>query len=876
MGEVWRARDTRLGREVALKLLPADFAADPERAARFEREAKVLASLNHPNIAVLYGLERIDGQVALAMELVDGAGLDELISRGPIAIEEAIAIATQIAEGVEAAHEKGIVHRDLKPANVKVRADGTVKVLDFGLAKAWEEPAAPGDLAYSPTLTGHHTQAGVILGTAAYMSPEQARGKPVDRRADIWSFGVVLFEMLTGSRLFDGETVSDVLAGVLTKEPNWAALPAGTPPSVARLLRRCLERDPRQRLRDIGEARVALGVAQRGERASAGPARARRGLRLLALAASGAVLLLAGLVFVAGRRWPAAPAVPDAATILDLDLPPGVDVSDYPSGSFSPDGRQFAFVGADKNGWALWLRSLGSGVSRRLPGTDDAEWTQRPIWSPDGRYLLFLCLAENQIKRIDLTTGAVDPLWRCPDAIASRFFSGDWNANGEILFSCTDLFRMKKTGATPEVLAKLSGEEGTILADRWFPDGRHYTFFVTNRTTAGSGVYCSGSVGSAERERLLTCDSPASYSEPGFLFFQRDGGLWAQRLDPVQRRLTGDAVRLMDGVQSPLWSGPGQWVSKTNLAVLAGKRRASQLVWFDRGGRERGRAGDPLEIVTFDLSSNGMRVAASIRGFGGTRIGLIDATQPSSPVDMLTKGPVDYDARFNRDATELIFTSEQKEGQGIFRYALKSRSSRPLLVLTADEEGRSDRIFCKDWSRDGRFLIIGSDATGRLRVEPTQAPGTGTGFVIWDRGYPNQGRFSPDGRWVAFNALEANRDQVLVSAVPPHGDPVRVSPRGGVQPIWRADGRELYYLEPSGSLVSVDVTATTSTFAASPPRYLFDTGVRTPNRELENYAVTGDGQRFLIKQPVESGDRIRYSVVLDWPVLLSKKEGEGR
>src|SRR5512135_3237755 len=258
MGEVWRAKDTRLGREVALKFLPADFAADPERHARFEREAKLLASLNHPHIAVLYGLEHLDGQHALAMELVEGEGLDERIACGPVPVEEALPIAQQIADALEAAHEKGIVHRDLKPANVKVRPDGTVKVLDFGLAKAWEEPGASSDLAYSPTITGHHTRAGVIVGTAAYMSPEQARGKPVDKRADVWAFGVVLFEMLTGKRLFQGETVSDTLAAVLREPVDFAQLPPSTPPSVRVLVERCLERDPKQRLQAIGDSRIAL------------------------------------------------------------------------------------------------------------------------------------------------------------------------------------------------------------------------------------------------------------------------------------------------------------------------------------------------------------------------------------------------------------------------------------------------------------------------------------------------------------------------------------------------------------------------------------------------------------------------------------------
>src|SRR5512136_463735 len=269
MGEVWRARDTRLGREVALKFLPTEFAVDPERHARFEREAKVLASLNHPHIAALYGLEHLDGQHTLVMELVEGEGLDGRVARGRIPVDEAIPIALQIAEALEAAHQKGIVHRDLKPANVKVRQDGTVKVLDFGLAKAWQEEVPEVDTAHSPTITGHHTRAGVILGTAAYMSPEQARGKPVDTRADIWAFGCLLYEMLTGRRLFEGETVSDVLAAVLRSDPEWSLLPPDLPRSMRRLLGRCLERDPRIRLRDIGDARFDLEDARvrRGETA---------------------------------------------------------------------------------------------------------------------------------------------------------------------------------------------------------------------------------------------------------------------------------------------------------------------------------------------------------------------------------------------------------------------------------------------------------------------------------------------------------------------------------------------------------------------------------------------------------------------------------
>ena len=471
MGEVYRATDTKLKRQVAIKVLPAALTADHDRLVRFQREAEVLASLNHPHIAAIYGLEDADGVRALVMELVDGPTLADRIAQGAIPLDEALPIAKQIAEALEAAHEQGIVHRDLKPANIKVRPDGTVKVLDFGLAKAMEPTSASSANAMnSPTISMHATQAGIILGTAAYMSPEQTRGGTVDRRADIWAFGVVLYEMLTGRRLFDGATVSDTLAHVLMKDPDWTALPANTPAPIRRLLRRCLEKDRKRRLADIADARMEIEDARSEPepafRPAPAPARHRAHRVLWIFAPLTLVAFLSALVptVLYFRRATPEPVV----TRLDVVTPSTTDAFSF---ALSPDGRQLAFVANGEKGSQLWLRPLDQVAAQPLAGTDGASF---PFWAPDNRAIGFF--ADSKLKRLDLAGGAPQVL---ADAIVPR--GGTWNRDGIIVFAPLNtggLMRVGATGGTPVPVTRPAAGQGSHRWPQFLPDGRRVLFLA--------------------------------------------------------------------------------------------------------------------------------------------------------------------------------------------------------------------------------------------------------------------------------------------------------------------------------------------------------------------------------------------------------------
>ena len=525
MGEVRRAHDTKLDRDVALKVLPDLFANDPERLARFQREAKVLASLNHPNIASIYGLEEGDGIRALVLELVEGQTLADRIVQGPIAIDEALPIARQMAEALEAAHEAGVIHRDLKPANVKLKADGMVKVLDFGLAKALQPELSDTDSANSPTMTAAATKMGVIMGTAAYMSPEQAAGKPIDKRSDLWAFGVVLLEMLTGRQVFDGETVSHVIAAVLTKEPDWTAVPPSTPALICKLLRRCLEKDRKRRLDSASVARLEIEDALTAPTAEAQPAgvtaSSSREARLAWLVAASAVLAAAGLVLPAVRHLREAPRSVAAETRTEIVTPATSGLASF---ALSPDGREIVFVASGDGPTRLWLRSLVATTAQPLEGTDGASF---PFWSPDSRSVGFF--AGGQLKRLELGGGAPRTL-----AAAGAGRGGTWNGDDVILFAPSPtgpLVRVAASGgdAVPEttLLDWQTGHRFPVF----LPDGRHFLFyFYAEGPSEPDGIFL-GAIGSGTTTRLTASDTAGTYLPPGWLLWVRAGTLVAQRLD---------------------------------------------------------------------------------------------------------------------------------------------------------------------------------------------------------------------------------------------------------------------------------------------------------------------------------------------------------
>ena len=846
MGEVYRAKDTRLKREVALKVLPDFFAGDPDRMARFQREAEVLASLNHPNIGSIYGLEESDGVRALAMELVEGPTLADCIARGPMPLKDALPIGKQIAEALEYAHEKGIIHRDLKPANVKITPEGRVKVLDFGLAKLLANETALADPTISPTMTMRATMAGVIMGTAAYMSPEQASGKPVDKRADIWSFGVVLWEMLTGKRLFDGETVSHTLADVLRGPIDLDRLPDGTPVAVRELLRRCMDRDVKNRLRDIGEARVLLenphSVAS-GFPASLPP---RRPFAWMALSAF-LLLALAALAAVHFR-----PASPPQQRRVRLQVPPP-GKSDVRSFQLSPDGSYLAFTAPQEGRTLLFVRPLDSLESQVLPGTDDAT---HPFWSPDSASIGFF--AQGKLKRIALTGGPPQTLCN-----AYRGGGGTWNGDGEIVFAGlgTPLSRVPATGGVPAPIAKLVGRFPKFL-----PDGRRFLFSAYG-APENSGIYV-GSLDAAPPTRILPDLSNAAYTPAGasgrggYLLFRREGTLMAQRFDPDRLRLTGDIFPLAEQV-APQLGGYGPFtVSDNGVLAYRSGAQVNQLVWMDRTGAPTQSVGSPGEFNNFRLSPDEKRIAFDRTDAQSSNLDIWTLDMARGVASRLTSDlAVDNLPIWSPDGLRILFPSRRSGAFDLFIKSATGAGQEELLIKLGTPTG-----WGTDWSRDGRFVMyqIPDPRTGQdLWISPQS--GDRKPFPYLQTQFDEQeGRFSPDGHWVAYVSDETGSDEIYVQAFPLSGGKWRISSGGGSEPEWRKDGLELFYVAADQNLMAVSIKLG-STVDAGKAKSLFPVPVRAFRR---SYAVSGDGQRFLTIRP--AGETHPITVVLNWQAGLHK------
>ena len=570
MGEVYRAHDSTLNREVALKVLPDVFAFNPDRLARFTREAHVLASLNHPNIAAIYGFEHTGDVKAIVLELVEGPTLADRIALGRITLDEALPIARQIADALEAAHERGIVHRDLKPANIKVRADGMVKVLDFGLAKALEGDSIVGAAeTQSPTVPRTVVTAdGIVVGTAPYMAPEQARGKPADKRADLWAFGCVLYEMLTGRRTFAGDDTSETLAAVLKDEPDWRALSTETPVSIRRLLRRCLVKDPKGRVADASIARIEIDEALSGATDVHAAATTLQGRERFVWAS---VLTVVAALAVAALVWSLRSAPPAGEIRLDIATPPTADPGSL---AISPDGRKIVFVATSDGVSKLWLRSLESSIAAPLAGTDGAE---APFWSPDSRAIGFFTTTDGQLKRIDIDTRSLKVLGNVPLGTG-----GTWNQDGTILFSHlaggTGIFRISETGGEPSAVTRSGGaSEPSHQFPQFLPDGRHFLYYTLDAKPPGVHV---GQLDGAETKRLLDADSPAVFAPPGYLLFLRQGTLFAHAFDPVRLELTGNPFRVADQLEWDLPPG----------AIRVRDRHSRLSDWFGACDERRARS----------------------------------------------------------------------------------------------------------------------------------------------------------------------------------------------------------------------------------------------------------------------------------------------
>ncbi len=860
MGEVYRAADSRLGRDVAVKVLPEVFASDAERMARFDREARLLASLTHPNIAAIYGLEEFDGTRAIVMELVEGPTLADRIARGAIPVDEALPIAKQVAEALEYAHERGVIHRDLKPANIKITPDGTAKVLDFGLAKALEDDpgASASDLTKSPTLTSAGTRAGVILGTAAYMSPEQAKGKAVDRRADIFSFGVVLFEMLTGQQTFSGETVSETLASVLKDEPDWTALPSGLPPALLDLLQRCLLKDPKQRLRDIGEARIALDRTMRGsdsgpvpaaadsEGAVRAPSRQRFG-RLVAVA-----LPLAFVGALAG--WLLRP-VPRAPLFqVDLELPGmQLDLSNA-SLALSPDGRTLAIAASGQGrDLQIWTRRLDEATTTPLDGTEGGTY---PFWSPDGRSIGFF--AGGKLKRVGVNGGVVQTVCDAPEARG-----GAWGPDGTIVFApgaLEGLHAVSVSGGPTRAVTTLGEKGETHRLPHFLPDGERLLYVIGSVNFDSATVCCLDLRKGTSRE-LFRCQSEARYLDPGYIMYLKDRNLVVQRFDVDTLERSGDPIPLAQAVQFNLYRLTGAFTlaGRGPMAFFSGDTfEASRLAWFDLDGNEVGRLGTPGSFVgTPRISPDGRRAVVSMRG---ERFDLWMIDTATGVRTRFTLGP--EQAAFpawSPDGRQVAY------GDGSGRVWVQSAVGSSARRQVLDMKGIALSIDC--WSRDGRDLLVDVQQTqSGSDVWTIPADGSGKPRELLTSPAVEAGQdFSPDGRWVLYLSDESGRDELYAALYASPSARFQISEEGARAGRWMPDGRSVIYSSLDGHLrrVPVDGTGERLVLGAS--------GVIFGGRTLPGAGdVAPDGKRFLFAVP-EGGGNTTLHLVTDWRALMKSR-----
>lgn len=858
MGEVWRAHDTTLGRQVALKILPEDFEAESGRHARFEREAKVLASLNHPNIATLHALEHVNGLHVLAMELVEGEDLDDRLKRGPIPLDEALPIAVQMAEALEAAHDKGIVHRDFKPANVKIRPDGTVKVLDFGLAKAWADEPLEHDphLSSSPTMTKQGTAAGIILGTASYMSPEQARSKPVDRRADIWSFGVVVWEMLTGSRLFDGETVGDVLAALHSHDPDWDQLPKSTPSQIRRVLKRCLEREPERRLRDIADARLELEDCD-GEESSSIPSITRR-LSPWVLVAALSILLLGTVVWISLGDRPQN-AVESAVVYAEIGLPAGKRVSGpgvlplgigRPVVAISPDGSTVACAIDDDGTSRLFLRRLDEEVGVLVPGTEGAF---NPSFSPSGQWLLFS--SGSTLKRFRALGGPVETIREIPNILGTC-----WISETEIVVASAearDFVRIDlETGAIQDI-----SDPNHPSAYGWpsrVPGGTHVVIgsaggFRLNPDSFGVDLL---SLARGSVSPLITGGVSPHVLHSGHLVLAKAGGLSAAEFDLTTLTVKGQLHSVLGGVLTEAL-GVGQFDVAENgtLVYVPGESLAiAELVWLDRNGAVERLDFPPQVYGDFQLSPDGTRLAVTA-ALNQNEIWVYD----------LDRGTRQRISNIHGGQ----FPIWSPDGR---RIAYWRNADGDISVVWREVGGQSGEHEVNEsrgavpyqWTTDDRILVSGPDSSIRaLAIDDAVSP-----QELVQSAATNWGpSLSPDGRWLAYTSDTSGRYEVYVQGLDSEARIWPISRDGGEEPIWSSDGASLIYRNGDAWL-EVPILGGDELGPGEPVVIAEGAYQNVPGRSFD---ISEDGSRLILLRPFNRSPRSDHlKIVLGWSEALRR------
>ena len=859
MGVVFRGRDARLQRDVALKLLPDHFANDPDRLPRFEREAQMLASLNHPSIAQIYGLEQVNGATCIVMELVDGETLEERLKRGPLPFDEAIAIARQIADALAVAHERGIVHRDLKPANIKLTPGGTVKVLDFGLAKALGPRTSDLNVTSLATVASGSV-AGVIVGTPGYMSPEQARGRDVDSRTDIWAFGCVLYEMLTARQAFGGETITDVLAKIVTSPPDLDLLPASAPASIRLLLSATLTKNSAQRLQHIGDTRLFLEGAIVAPTATVATAPASGGdRRTWLVAALGIVAVVAGILAAALALRQRPEPAPQMRFEISLPGLMGTPI-------VSPDGKWITYGTQPADGKRMaWLRPIGSDSAQQVPGSENINGA---LWSPDSKRLA--TLADGTLRIFDLASGSSRSLGQ-----VGSLRGGSWNRDGVLILgraSDSVIVRISESGGEVTPVTKHDAGRKDLLhaIPVFLPDGNHFLFLVV-AGAEDSGIY-RASLDSTDTPTRVIALAPSnfsgmSYVPSGHLLYSNEGKLSAQRVDAMGNP-QGDPAVVADNVDG------GFMASDTGLLLYhkAAPRVGKQLLWYGRDGKQLGSVGAEANYGNVDLSPQGDRAAVDIVTNNNRDIWVVDVSRSVAQPVTFDPGS-DWTASWSPDGSRLVFGSTRSHSDGTTRIYEKSSTGAGTETVLPSGDVSSIPVH---WSADGKYIVfsrqrqLGNTSSYDTWLLPLfgdrkPTPLLETGFDKF------QARVSPNNNLVAYSTNESGTYQVVVQTFPDaSGGKWQISATGGVEPKWRRDGRELYYLGMDGKLMSVAISG--PPFIAGRPVELFQTPLTVsraqPTRD-RRYDVTPDG-RFLMVVPGATGAPTPYSVIVNWTDGLAR------